>query len=77
ISDIPFQGPIGAVRVGRANGELVVNPTAAQLEESDLNLVVAGNHKGIVMVEGRAVFASEDDLLEALFFAHEAIQPIL
>jgi polyribonucleotide nucleotidyltransferase len=77
ISDIPFQGPIGAVRVGRANGDLTINPTAAQLEESDLNLVVAGNHKGIVMVEGRAVFASEDDLLEALFFAHEAIQPIL
>jgi polyribonucleotide nucleotidyltransferase len=74
ISDIPFQGPIGAVRVGRANGDLTINPTAAQLEESDLNLVVAG---GIVMVEGRAVFASEDDLLEALFFAHEAIQPIL
>jgi polyribonucleotide nucleotidyltransferase len=77
ISDIPFEGPIGAVRVGRSNGELAINPTAAQLEKSDLNLVVAGNHKGIVMVEGNALFVSEDDLLEALFFAHEAIQPIL
>jgi polyribonucleotide nucleotidyltransferase len=77
ISDIPFQGPIGAVRVGRSNGELAINPPAAQLEESDLNLVVAGNHKGIVMVEGSAAFVSEDDLLEALFFAHDAIQPIL
>ena len=77
ISDLPFQGPIGAVRVGRSNGELVVNPSATQLENSDLNLVVAGNHKGIVMVEGNALFVSEDDLLEALFFAHEAIQPIL
>jgi polyribonucleotide nucleotidyltransferase len=77
ISDIPFQGPIGAVRVGRSNGEMVINPTATQLEDSDFNLVVAGNRQGIVMVEGNARFVSEDDLLEALYFAHEAIQPIL
>jgi len=77
ISDIPFQGPIAAVRVGRANGELVINPTAALLENSDFNIVVAGNRKGIVMVEGNAQFVGEDDLLEALFYAHESIQPIL
>ncbi len=77
ISDVPFQGPIGAVRVGRSDGEIVINPTAAQLEESDFNLVVAGNRQGIVMVEGSALFVNEDDLLEALFVAQEAIQPIL
>lgn len=77
ISPIPFQGPIGAVRVGRSNGEMVINPTAAQLENSDLNLVVAGNRQGIVMVEGSAEFVNEDHLLEALYFAHESIQAIL
>ena len=77
ISDVPFQGPIGAVRVGRSDGAMVINPTAEQLETSDLNLVVAGNRQGIVMVEGSAHFATEDDLLEALFFADDAIQPIL
>jgi polyribonucleotide nucleotidyltransferase len=77
ISDIPFQGPIGAVRVGRPNGDLVINPTAVQLEMSDLDVAVAGNRQGIVMVEGNAQFVSEDDLLEALYFAHDAIQPIL
>ena len=77
ISDIPFQGPIGAVRVGRTNGQLIINPTAVQLETSDLDVAVAGNRQGIVMVEGNAQFVSEDDLLEALYFAHEAIQPIL
>jgi polyribonucleotide nucleotidyltransferase len=77
ISDLPFQGPIGAVKVGRCNGELIINPTAVQLEMSDLDVAVAGNRQGIVMVEGNAQFASEDDLLEALYFAHDAIQPIL
>ncbi len=77
ISDLPFQGPIGAVRVGRSNGVMLINPTSTQLEDSDFNLVVAGNRQGIVMVEGSSLFVSEDDLLEALFFAHEAIQPIL
>jgi polyribonucleotide nucleotidyltransferase len=59
------------------NGELIINPTAVQLEMSDLDVAVAGNRQGIVMVEGNAQFASEDDLLEALYFAHDAIQPIL
>ncbi len=77
ISDMPFQGPIGAVRVGRSNGEMIINPTAGQLEMSDFNLVVAGNRQGIVMVEGNAQFVNEDDLLEALFFAQDAIQPLL
>ena len=77
ISDLPFRGPIGAVKVGRSNGELIINPTAAELEIGDLDVAVAGNREGIVMVEGNAKFVSEDDLLEALYFAHDAIQPIL
>jgi polyribonucleotide nucleotidyltransferase len=77
ISSIPFQGPVGAVRVGRVNGELVINPSAKQLEESDMNIVVAGSRDAVVMVEGGTRFVSEADVLEALDAAHKAIQPIL
>ncbi len=76
-SSIPFQGPVGAVRVGRVNGEFVINPSAAQLQESDMNIVVAGSRDAVVMVEGGAEFVSEADVLEALDTAHRAIQPIL
>lgn len=77
ISDIPFQGPIGAVRVGRLNGEWVCNPPISQMPESDVNLVVAGNKEAVVMVEGGGREISEDDLLEAIFFGHASLQPIL
>ncbi len=77
ISDIPFQGPIAAVRMGKIGGELVVNPTFSQLKESTLNLIVAGTKDALVMVEGGAELASEEDILEALFTAHAQIQPIL
>jgi polyribonucleotide nucleotidyltransferase len=77
ISDIPFHGPVGAVRVGKVNGELLINPTNTQLKESTLNLIVAGAPQGLVMVEGGAKMASEDEILEALFFAQEQMQPIL
>src|SRR5262249_17304472 len=77
VSDIPFLGPIGAVRVGRIAGELVINPRQSQIEQSDLNLVVAGSRDGIVMVEGGAQQLSEDVMLDALFTAHEAIQQLL
>lgn len=77
ISSIPFQGPVGAVRVGRVNGEFIINPSAAQLQESDMNIVVAGSRDAVVMVEGGAEFVSEADVLEALDTAHRAIQPIL
>jgi polyribonucleotide nucleotidyltransferase len=77
ISDVPFQGPIAAVRVGKIDGELVVNPTFSQLKESSLNLIVAGTKEALVMVEGGAALASEEDILEALFTAHAQIQPIL
>ncbi len=73
ISPIPFIGPIGGVRVGEVNGELVVNPTKAQLEDSPLNLLVAGSQDAIIMVEGQAKEVPEARLLEALFFAHEKI----
>ena len=73
ISDIPFEGPIAGVVVGRVNGELVINPTVEELENSDINLTVAGTKKAINMVEAGAKQVSEDDMLEALIFAHEEI----
>ncbi len=77
VSDVPFHGPIAAVRMGRLNGQLVVNPTVTQLEQSDLNLVVAGSRDGIVMVEGGAKMLPEDVMLEALFTAHQSLQSLL
>ena len=77
ISDAPFRGPVAALRVGRINGEFVVNPSARELETSEMHLTVAGNRQGIVMVEGSAAFVNEDDLVEALFFAHQQMQPVL
>ncbi len=77
ISDIPFQGPVAAVRVGKIDGQLVVNPTNSQLKESSLNLIVAGAPQGLVMVEAGAAMIQEDEVLEALFFAQEQLKPIL
>jgi polyribonucleotide nucleotidyltransferase len=77
LSDIPFEGPVGAVRVGRIKGEFVVNPTISQQEECDINLIVAGNRSAVVMVEGGGEFVSESDMTDAIFFGHKAIQPML
>ncbi len=77
ISDIPFKGPIAGVRVGRVGGKWRCNPTMSQLQESDINLVVAGSREGVVMVEGGGKEISEDDLLEAIFFGHHSLLPIL
>ncbi len=77
ISDIPFDGPIGAVRVGRIDGQLVLNPSVDDLEASDIDLLVAARREAIVMVEGGAKMVPEDEILEALYFAHESILPIL
>ncbi len=77
ISDIPFAGPIAAVRVGRIDGTLVANPTIEELEKSDMNIIVAGSKTGVVMVEGGSDFVSEKEMLDAIFFAHEAIQPVI
>jgi len=77
ISDAPFQGPIAAVRVGRIDGEFVTNPTVSQQKESDINLIVAANRDAVVMVEGGAEFATEADMIDAIFYGHQAIQPML
>jgi polyribonucleotide nucleotidyltransferase len=77
LSDIPWGGPIAAVRVGRVGGSLVINPTTTQLEDSDLNLIVAASRDAIVMVEGGARMLPEAQLLEALFAAHDAAQPLI
>ncbi len=76
VSDIPFEGPIAGVVVGKVDGQLVLNPTPAQLEKSDINLTVAGTHTAINMVEAGARFVSEDDMWEALKFGHAEIQKL-
>jgi polyribonucleotide nucleotidyltransferase len=77
ISDIPFLEPIGEVRVGRVNGEFVINPTNQQLLESDIELVVAGTESSIMMVEGEAKEVSEEDMLNALKVAHLEIKKLV
>ena len=74
-SDIPFDGPISEVRVARINGEFVINPTFEQLKEADMDLMVGATEENIMMVEGEMKEVSEQDLLEALKAAHEAIKP--
>jgi polyribonucleotide nucleotidyltransferase len=77
LSDIPWNGPIAAVRVGRVGGSLVINPTTTQLADSDLNLIVAASREAVVMVEGGARMLPEAQLLEALFAAHDAAQALI
>ena len=77
VSDIPFNGPLAGVRIGRINGNLVINPTQSQLLESEMDIFLSGSRDAIVMVEGGAHVVPEDEILEALFAGHEAIQPLL
>ena len=77
ISDIPFCGPIAGVRVGRIDGKLVCNPINTELKKSELDLIIAGNREGIVMVEGGANFITEDIMLEAMIFGHQSLQKAL
>jgi len=77
ISDIPFQGPIAGVKVGRVDGKFICNPTADQLLVSDLEIVVAASRDAVIMVEGEAKFVSEADMLDAIFFAKEAMLPLI
>jgi polyribonucleotide nucleotidyltransferase len=77
LSDVPFGGPIGAVRVGRVEGNLIINPAPVEDSYSDLNLIIVGSRKGIVMVEGGADRLSEEIILEAIFKAQEEILKIL
>ena len=76
ISDIPFNGPTCAVQVARVNGQWIANPSLADLESSDLEVMLAGTRNGILMVEGEAKFISEADALEALKFGHAAMKPV-
>jgi len=77
LSNIPFQGPIAGVRVGMIDGEYIVNPTKDQLKESRMDIVVAGSRTAVVMVEGGTDSLTEDEVLDGIYFGHEAIQPVL
>jgi polyribonucleotide nucleotidyltransferase len=75
VSDVPFHGPISEVRVARVNGKLLINPSFQQLEEADIDMIVGATYDNILMVEGELKEVSEDEMLEAIKFAHEAIKP--
>ncbi len=77
ISDIPFSGPIAAVRVGRVNNKFMINPVGEELEKSDIDMVVAGSRDSIVMVEGKFSEIDESVVLDAIFTAHKALQPLI
>ena len=77
ISDIPFQGPIAGARVGRIDGELVINPRIPDLDRSDMNVFVAGSRDAILMVEGEANEVPEEEVLDAILFAHRSLVPVL
>lgn len=77
ISDIPWDGPTGSVRVGRVDGRFVINPTLAQRDISDINLTVAGTKEAIMMVEAGANEVPEEDMLDAIFFGHEEIRKLV
>jgi DNA polymerase III epsilon subunit family exonuclease len=77
ISPIPFMGPIGAVRIGRIDGEFVVNPTVGDLENSDIDLIVSGTRDAIMMVEAGATIVPEEVMAEAILFGHRALQPLI
>ena len=77
ISDIPWGGPLGALRLGRIKGQFVINPTHSQIEESDLDLIYVGDENNVVMFEGSADEISEDDFSAAMQFAQAAIQPMI
>jgi polyribonucleotide nucleotidyltransferase len=77
VSDIPFNGPLAGIRIGRIDGQWVMNPTQSQLPESETDIFISGNRDAIVMVEGGARMVPEEEVLEALFTGHQAIQPLL
>jgi polyribonucleotide nucleotidyltransferase len=77
VSDIPWAGPLGAVRVGRVNGQFIANPTHSEMEQSDLDLVYVGSETELVMFEGSAKEVSEADFLAALEFGHQCCQPLI
>jgi polyribonucleotide nucleotidyltransferase len=77
ISDIPFNGPLACCRVARVNSELILNPTYKEIEAAELDIVVAGNHKGVMMLESRCNEVSEEIYAEALAFGYESLKPLL
>ena len=77
ISELPFEGPIAAVRVARVDGEIIINPTISEMENCDINIVLAGSKTGVTMVEAGAKVVSEADMLEALEAGHDALQPLI
>ncbi len=77
LSDIPFDQPIAGVKVGRIDGEYVINPTYEEMELSDIDLFVAGSEEAIIMVEGSAKELPEKEVLEAIFFGHQSLKPII
>lgn len=77
LSDIPFEQPIAGVKVGRIDGEFVLNPTYEEMELSDIDLFVAGSEEAIIMVEGSAKELPEKEVLEAIFFGHQSLRPII
>src|ERR1700726_2717140 len=77
VSQIPFLKPTGSVRIGRVGGELIVMPTHTELEESDLDLIVAGTRDAITMIEGFAREMSEESMVEAIMYAHQHIREVV
>lgn len=77
ISNIPFAGPVASARIGRINGQYVINPSLKQWDACDINIIVAGTKTGIVMVEGAANCVPEQDILHAIFYGHQVIQPLI
>ena len=77
LSDIPFDGPIAGTKVGRIDGEFVLNPTHEELELSDMDLFVAGSEDAIIMVEGSAKEIKEEEILEAILFGHQSLRPVI
>jgi len=77
LSDIPFEGPIAGAKVGRIDGEYVLNPTHEELELSDIDLFVAGSEDAIIMVEGSAKEVKEEEILEAILFGHQSLKPVI
>ena len=77
ISDIPFNGPIGGLRVGMVNGEFVINPTFKEADESELDLVVVANDQSVIMLESGSNKISEEKMLEAIKFGHENLKPLI
>ncbi len=77
VSPIPFAGPMAGVKIGRVNGEFIINPTTRQMSESDLDIILAGSREAILMVEGEAGFIKGEDLIEAIDLAHRSLMPLI